>query len=242
MNSGKSQCFVYIAGWLEACLALFVQKKFKMKTSRNHFFMAVWFLAAMFVAPVLAVTPHAEDEPVQLKIGDPAPSWEDLIGTDDQKHSLADLQDQQVVVVCFTCNSCPYAVDYEDRMIGFHKKFAARNAGVALIAINSNVKPAERLDKMKERAKAKKFPFPYVMDETQKVAAAYGANFTPEFFVLNKERRIVYMGAMDDQTAADKVEQRFVELAVEAALKAELPATTSNPARGCSIPYKRVRK
>ncbi|MEJ7594673.1 MAG: hypothetical protein WKF77_24350 [Planctomycetaceae bacterium] len=80
------------------------------------------------------------------------------------------------------------------------------------------------------------------MDETQKVAASYGANFTPEFFVLNKDRRIVYMGAMDDQTKADKVEQRFVELAVEAALKDEMPAITTNPARGCSIPYKRTKR
>ncbi len=127
-------------------------------------------------------------------------------------------------------------------MIEFHKKFASRTEGVALIAINSNLKPAERLDKMKERAKVKEFPFPYLMDEKQNVAAAYGANFTPEFFVLDKDRRIVYMGAMDDQTAADKVQQRFVELAVEAALKGEIPATTSNPARGCSIPYKRSRR
>ena len=209
---------------------------------RILFFIGLWFVSATVVAPVSAGSFNAVDEPVQLKVGDQAPGWEDLIGTDDKKHSLKDLHDQQVVVVCFTCNSCPYAVDYEDRMIEFHKKFAERPEGVALIAINANLKPAERLDKMKERAKAKEFPFPYLMDETQKVAASYGANFTPEFFVLNKDRRIVYMGAMDDQTAADKVEQRFVELAVEAALKGEMPATTFNPARGCSIPYKRVRR
>ncbi|MBC7964397.1 MAG: thioredoxin family protein [Fuerstia sp.] len=184
----------------------------------------------------------AEDEPVQLKIGDEAPAWAELVGTDDEKHSLADLKDKQVVVVCFTCNSCLYSVDYEDRLIAFHKKFSERKEGVALIAINANLKPAERLDKMKERAKAKEFPFPYLMDETQKVAASYGANFTPEFFVLNKDRRIVYMGAMDDQTQADKVDQRFVELAVEAALKNEMPVTTTNPARGCSIPYKRTKR
>ena len=191
---------------------------------------------------LLVSVASAEDQPVQLKIGDEAPSWTDLVGTDDKKHSLADLKDKQVVVVCFTCNSCPYSVDYEDRMIEFHRKFNERKEGIALIAVNANLKPAERLDRMKERAKAKEFPFPYLMDETQKVAASYGANFTPEFFVLNQDRRIVYMGAMDDRTKADKVEQRFVELAVEAALKNELPATTTNPARGCSIPYKRVRR
>ena len=200
------------------------------------------FVFAFFVAALLTRLVAADDAPVELKIGDEAPVWEKLVGTDDEKHSLADLKDKQVIVVCFTCNSCPYAVEYEDRMIAFQKKFGERKEGVALIAINANLKPNERLDKMKERAKAKEFPFPYLMDETQTVAASYGANFTPEFFVLNKDRRIVYKGAMDDQTAPDKVEQRFVELAVEAALKDEMPTTTTNPARGCTIPYKRTRK
>jgi peroxiredoxin len=140
----------------------------------------------------------ADEAFVQLKIGDEAPSWSDLPGTDDGKHSLADLQEKRVVVVCFTSNSCPYSVDYEDRMIEFHKKFSDRKEGVALIAINSNHKPAEQLDRMKERARIKEFPFLYLIDETQKVAASYGANFTPEFFVLNEDRRIVYIGAMDD--------------------------------------------
>lgn len=206
----------------------------------RHFYL---LMAAFCLPSGLALTVAAvEDEPVQLKIGDKAPAWADLLGTDDERHSLADLKDNQVVVVCFTCNSCPYSVDYEDRIIEFHRKYAERKEGVALIAINANLKPAERLDRMKERAKAKEFPFPYLMDETQQVAASYGANFTPEFFVLNKDRRIVYIGALDDQTQADKVEQRFVELAVEAALKNELPATTTNPARGCSIPYKRTKR
>lgn len=184
----------------------------------------------------------AEDAPVQLKIGDAAPSWSDLPGTDDGKHSLKDLQEKRVIVVCFTCNSCPYSVDYEDRLIEFHKKYSDRKEGVALIAINANHKPAEQLDRMKERARIKEFPFPYLKDETQKVAASYGANFTPEFFVLNEDRRIVYIGAMDDKTEAEKVEQHFVDLAVEAALKNELPTITTNPARGCSIPYKRKKR
>ena len=207
---------------------------------KNRPFLLV--VAMCLALGLFASSVPADDEPVQLKIGDEAPSWMDLSGIDDEKHSLADLKDEQVVVVCFTCNSCPYSIDYEDRMIEFHNKFSDRKEGVALIAINANRKPAEQLNKMKERAAAKKFPFPYLMDDTQKVAASYGANFTPEFFVLNKDRRVVYMGAMDDRTAADKVEQRFVELAVEAALRNELPVTTTHPARGCSIPYKRARR
>ena len=178
----------------------------------------------------------------KLKIGDAAPDWSDLIGTDDKRHALKDLSDKAVVVVCFTCNNCPYAVDYEDRMIAFSKKYADHPQGVALVAINANNKPKEKLELMKERASEKKFPFAYLQDETQKVADSYGASFTPEFFVVNADRKIVYMGAMDDKTDATLAKVNYVELAVESALKGNLSDTTEVPARGCAIPFKRARK
>ena len=74
----------------------------------------------------------------QLNIGDLAPTWKDLEGTDGKKHSLADFADKHVIVVCFTCNTCPYAVDYEDRLIALAKKFAADGNRCALVAINAN--------------------------------------------------------------------------------------------------------
>jgi len=178
----------------------------------------------------------------KLKIGDAAPTWKSLPGTDDQSHSLDDLKDKAVVVVCFTCNACPYAVDYEDRMIALHKKYADHPQGVSLVAINANRKPSEQLEKMKERARDKGFPFSYLMDETQQVAEAYGASFTPEFFVLNKERQVVFMGAMDDKTDPSQVSIHYVDMAIESALNGEIPETTEVPARGCAIPFKRVRK
>ena len=102
------------------------------------------------LAPVLVASrANAEDAPVELKVGDTAPAWSELPGTDDRMHSLADLKDKQVVIVCFTCNSCPYSVDYEDRLIEFQKKFSENRAGVVLVAINSNARPAENLDRMK---------------------------------------------------------------------------------------------
>lgn len=184
----------------------------------------------------------AEDSPAELKIGDSAPEWKELKGTDDKAHSLSDLVDKQIVIVCFTCNSCPYAVDYEDRMIELQRKYADHPAGVVLVAINANRKPSEQLDKMKQRAEEKKFPFLYLIDETQQVANSYHANFTPEFFVLNKERKVVFVGAMDDKTDAAQVKERYVEQAIEAALKNETPVTQKVPARGCAIPFKRSRK
>src|SRR5262245_12100427 len=105
----------------------------------------------------------------QLNVGDPAPAWTDLPGVDGKKHSMADLK-KDVVVVVFTCNSCPVAVDYEDRIIEFAKKYAAADGKVAVVAINVNTIPEDRLPKMQERAKEKGFNFPYLYDETQKIA------------------------------------------------------------------------
>jgi len=131
----------------------------------------------------------------QLNIGDLAPSWNDLVGADGKKHSLGDLADKEVVVVCFTCNTCPYAVDYEDRLIELAKRFAAEGNRCALIAINANKVKDDLLPAMQERANAKRFNFAYLHDETQQVARSYGAAYTPEFVVLNKERKVVYLGA-----------------------------------------------
>lgn len=178
----------------------------------------------------------------KIKIGDAAPDWADLKGTDDKSHSLKDYSGTAVVVICFTCNNCPYAVDYEDRMIAFSKKYADHKDGVVLVAINANNKPKEKFDLMKERAKEKSFPFAYLHDETQQVADAYGAVYTPEFFVLNRDRKVVYIGAMDDKTDAAQASVNYVEKAVEASLAGQLPEVTEVPARGCAIPFKRSRK
>lgn len=172
----------------------------------------------------------------------PSLSWKNLDGTDGRKHSLQDLADCEVVVVCFTCNTCPYAVDYEDRLIALTKKYADLGSKVQLVAINSNGVPADKLDKMKERARQKGFHFPYLRDETQEVAKAFDAVYTPEFYVLNSDREIVYRGAMDDSTDAEKVTVRYVELAVEAALQGKQPEVTKTGARGCAIRFQRRRR
>ena len=128
----------------------------------------------------------------------------DLEGVDGKRHSLADLADKEVVVVVFTCNSCPVATDYEDRILAFSKKFAGPSGKVGLVAINVNTIAEDRLPKMKERAEAKGFDFPYLYDETQQIGKAFGAAFTPEFFVLDRQREVVYMGGMDDSSQVDR--------------------------------------
>jgi peroxiredoxin len=176
-----------------------------------------------------------------LNVGDQAPAWSKLPGVDGKAHSLADLADKDVVVVVFTCNSCPVATDYEDRIIEFSKKYAGTDGKVALVAINVNTVAEDRLPKMKERSAAKGFDFPYLYDDTQKIGKAFGAAFTPEFFVLDRQRQVVYMGGMDDSSQATAVKHNYLEPAVEAALAGKQPATAEAPAIGCRVRYARQR-
>jgi peroxiredoxin len=177
-----------------------------------------------------------------LNLGDPAPAWTNLPGVDGKKHSMSDLNEKQLVVVVFTCNSCPIASDYEDRIIAFAKKCAGPHAKSAVVAINVNTVEEDRLPKMKERAESKGFPYPYLFDQTQKIAKAYGAVFTPEFFVLDKDRKIAYMGGFDDNSEPTKVTRRFLETAVEAVLKGGKPSPAETIASGCLIRYDRGRR
>ena len=176
-----------------------------------------------------------------LSPGDAAPAWENLPGVDGQRHSLADL-DAEVVVVVFTCNSCPVAADYEDRIIAMAKKYGGADGKAAFVAINVNRIPEDSLPKMKERAEQRGFPFPYLFDESQNIAKAYGAAFTPEFFVLDKNRRVAYMGGMDDSSDPKRVKTHYLEPAIQAVLAGEKPETAETVARGCRIRYVSKRR
>lgn len=178
-----------------------------------------------------------------LNINDAAPIWKNLPGVDDKEHSLADLDASKPVVVIFTCNSCDVAADYEDRVIAFAKNHEKETTVVAICA---SAKPADALPRLRERAEAKKFPFIYLHDKSQSIGQAYGANYTPEFFVLSPgkpgERRIIYMGAMDDSTYADKVKSNYLEPALAAAIKGDAPAIKETAPRGCRIKYPRKKQ
>lgn len=177
-----------------------------------------------------------------LNIGDAAPAWSDLPGVDGKTHSLADLAGKEVIVVIFTCNSCPIAVDYEDRIIALARKHAAADSKVAVVAINVNTIEADKLPKMRERAELKGFTFPYLYDESQKIGRAYGATFTPEFFVLNAARKIVYMGGMDDNSDPAMVQTNYLDPAIDAVLAGRAPEMPETVARGCRVRYQRERR
>ncbi|MFO0848125.1 MAG: thioredoxin family protein [Gemmataceae bacterium] len=196
-------------------------------------------LATAFLTLATSLSATAGKFNKVLSPGDPAPAWAGLDGTDGKKHALADLADRDVVVVVFTCNTCPIATDYESRIIAFAAKHAGPGAKVAVVAINPNAGKDESLPEMQKRAAKKKFPFPYLADPTQQVAKRYGATYTPEFFVLNKERKVVYLGAMDDKSPPASATVNHLEAAVAATLKRETPATAETLARGCMVKWKR---
>jgi peroxiredoxin len=193
-----------------------------------------WGVLALVVA--LAVPASAGRFNKKLSIGDAAPKFSGLPGVDGKTYSLGDFKAKEVLVLVVTCNHCPVATAYQDRLIAFAKKYAAGpDSKAALVAVNVNQLEAEKLPKMKERANEKGYNFPYLRDESQAIARALGASVTPEFFVLNKERKIVYMGAMDDDLDDPKTD--YVSAAVEAALKGAKVSTAETRPRGCSVKY-----
>lgn len=173
-----------------------------------------------------------------LSLGSNAPAFDGLDGTDGKKHSLSDYQSKKAVVIVFTCNSCPVANSYEDRIDSIAKKYAdGTDSKVALIAINVNTIPEDRLDKMIERAKKKKYRYPYLYDPSQKIAKDYGAMYTPEFFLLDANRKIAYMGSLDDTSKAENVKEHYLMAAIDSVLAGKKPEKGETLARGCKIRF-----
>ena len=173
------------------------------------------------------------------KIGDVATDFY-LPNVDGEMVSLADFEDAKGFILIFTCNTCPYSVAYEDRIIALDKAYKSK--GYPVIAINPNDPAAidgDDLADMKVRATEKGFSFPYLQDVGQQVYPQYGATKTPHVFVLQKEvnNNIVrYIGAIDDSSRKpNKVKKRYVEQAVDALLAGKSPSTTTTKAIGCSI-------
>lgn len=181
-----------------------------------------------------------------LAIGDQAPDFE-LPGVDDRRYSLADFADAKVLAVIFTCNHCPTAQAYESRIIQLHADFKDR--GVALVAINPNDDQALRLDElgytdlgdslsdMKLRAEERGFKFPYLYDgDTQKTAAAYGVVATPQVFLFDRDRKLRYVGRIDDAEVRE-VKSHDARNAIEALLAGKPVPVEKTRTFGCSTKW-----
>src|SRR5262245_12887514 len=156
----------------------------------------------------------AQNTNEKIKIGQPAPSFKDLPGTDGKNYSLDTVRNgAKCTVIAITCNHCPIAMAYEDRLIQFAKDYESK--GVRVVAINVNTGEDDNLAHMKVRAQEKGYKFPYLYDESQKIARELGAAVTPEFFLIDAKGNIAFTGAMDDSLTPTKVNKQYLRDAVD---------------------------
>lgn len=177
------------------------------------------------------------------QVGDEAVEF-NLQNVDGSSVSLDDPEYAKGAIVIFTCNTCPYVVAYQDRMIALHEKYASK--GYPVIAINPNdaaISPGDSFEEMKKRAAEKDFPYPYVYDETQEIIKAYGGSRTPHVYLLNKENGkfiVKYIGAIDNNYQdASAVTEHYVEDAVDAVIQGEKVALENTKAIGCTIKWRK---
>lgn len=169
------------------------------------------------------------------KIGEVATDFS-LKNVDGSMVSLAGIENAKGYIVTFTCNECPFAKLYEDRLIALHNTYAPQGYSVIAINPNSPENEKEGYAAMQARAEEKGFPFPYLVDEGQKIYPQYGAVRTPHVFLLDKDRKVQYIGAIDDNSKSpEDVKVKYVEEAIKALQAGKTPTITLTKAIGCPV-------
>lgn len=174
-----------------------------------------------------------------LHTGSTIPSF-NLPSIDGKTYSVDSFKNKKALIIIFSCNHCPYVQAYEDRMIAIQKDYDEK--GVTIIAINSNDSiqyPEDSFEEMKRRSISKKFNFPYLRDETQSVAKSFDAAHTPEIFLFNAERKLVYHGKIDDNWQDErKVKAKYLRNALDELLSGKEISVPETYSIGCTIKWK----
>ena len=182
----------------------------------------------------------ARTESTMLPLGTKAPDFS-LVNVDGQTVSLADFADAPALLVMFICNHCPFVKHLADALAQFTAEYMAK--GVAVVGINSNDAasyPADSPEQMVREAEERGYRFPYLYDETQEVAKAYRAACTPDFYVFDRDRNLVYRGQFDDSRpdSGIPITGRDLRAALDAVLAANKPSDAQRPSIGCNIKWK----
>lgn len=204
---------------------------------KNFLSITILAVCAVFISATL---PNSDGG---YAIGDKAENFE-LKNVDGEMISLDGYENAKGYVIIFTCNTCPYAKFYEDRIIALHEELAPQ--GYHVIAINPNdptIKPGDSYEEMQFRSSEKEYPFPYLFDEEQDIFPKFGAKSTPHAFVLDEDRIVKYIGAIDDSPRdSEGVKVSYVKDAIAAIDKGEDPEVTYTKAIGCGIKSKKYNK
>lgn len=173
-----------------------------------------------------------------LQLGEEAPGFESLLGADGKRYSLSSFRDKPFLVVIFSCNHCPYAQAYEERMISIQRDYQAN--GVQLVAVNSNDSdkyPEDSYPEMVKRAKRRGFNFPYIRDEDQSVVTAYGGVCTPHVFLFDRLRLLRYRGRIDDSKDENAVKESDLRSALDDLISNQSVSVPDTRPFGCSIKW-----
>jgi peroxiredoxin len=195
----------------------------------------------LFALPLLLAAATAANAGGALSLGSAIPSSDvKMKSVDGKELSIADVKGAQGTLVVFTCNHCPFAKMWESRIVELGNAYQSK--GIGVIAVNANdpqVAPDDGYESMQTRAKERGFAFPYVVDATSGVARAFGAAKTPAAFLFDKDGKLVYHGAVDDngQDAA-KVEKNYLKDALEAVAGGKAVPVAETKSIGCSIKFR----
>jgi peroxiredoxin len=175
---------------------------------------------------------------IKLKTGDNAPIFQ-LIGVDNKKHALNDYNNFQGILIIFMCNHCPYVKSKIETLNELYEKFSNK---IAIIGINSNDSkdyPEDSFENMKKMAKENEFKFDYLLDETQEIAKKYGAICTPDSFLFNSKKQLVFHGKIDNAMKPDDVStEKTMIQNIQKLLIGEKIEKDFDPSIGCSIKWK----
>lgn len=204
-----------------------------------------WVAGIVMLALVGAfVAVRAEESAaVALAVGSKAPKADvQMMSVDGKKVSVADVAGKKGTLVVFTCNACPFAKAWEDRIVDLGNTYQAK--GIGVIAINSNdpsIVPDDGYEPMKERAGKVHMKFPYVVDDGSAVARAFGASRTPEAFLFDASGKLVYHGTIDDNAKEpDKVTKHYLKDALDAVATGGTVPMADTKAIGCGIKFKKA--
>lgn len=198
-------------------------------------------MKALFLSLIVALLWAGAPIKEGYEVGDTAADFK-LKNVDGKMVSLGDYKNAKGFIVIFDCNTCPYSKAYNERIIALNKKYAS--VGYPVVAINSNdpsKSSGDSFEEMVRVAKEKGYEFPYLVDESQTVAKSFGATNTPHVFVLTKDLKVAYIGAIDDSARkAEAVTKKYVETAVDELLAGKKVTISKTKAIGCGIKWRSV--